>query len=220
MNDDQTLDHEDSETQRMLRDAVRAYAQDHWPWRRMFDLEKRGATLPADELARVHEMGWLTMLAPERLGGAEISLLDAAVVLEELGYAGVSVLPVTVANVAMQVLAAAKNDAFDEMVRQQAAQKALYTLSEALRWSGISAQEMALQVVDGRLQGTLDLVPWAHLADGVVVPVLVSGRQGIAVVPLKDAKVRVNGTMDAPHHFSVDVDGVALTRKSGCSPMR
>jgi alkylation response protein AidB-like acyl-CoA dehydrogenase len=211
MNDTAALDHEDSETQRMLRDAVRAYARDRWPWQRLFDLERRDATLPSDELERVHEMGWLAMLVPERLGGAGISLLDAAVVFEELGFGGVAVLPVGVANVAAQVLASANSEALDEMVRRQAAQKAFYTLSEAQRWSG-AAREASVATVDGDglLQANLHMVPWAHLAEGVVLPVKIGGNAAVAVVPLRQAHVHVSGTMDAPLYFSVRIAGVPL----------
>lgn len=203
------LDHRDSELQQMLREAVRAYANDEWPAARLLRQEREGGELTRHELARLQDMGWLAMLAPERLGGTGTTLLEAAVVVEELARSGNIVLPVVAANVAVRVLSAVGRPEFDALVRRQAAGEALHTLSEALRWDAPVAGK-SITVVDGKLAGTASMVPWAHLADSIVVPVTMDAGPALAVVPLDLARVGTTPTMEAPHRHSVDLTGVPL----------
>ena len=64
-------------------------------------------------------LGWLGLLAPESAGGGGLSLLEAAAVIEEFGYAAVPA-PVTVSNIAGSLLSSARasGDVADHVYRQ------------------------------------------------------------------------------------------------------
>src|SRR6266581_9779062 len=94
----------DSETQKLIRDTARSVLRDRYPWERLYALERGDAALSAEDLKEFAALGWLGLLAPESAGGSGASLLETAVVIEELGYAGVPA-PISAANVASQVLA-------------------------------------------------------------------------------------------------------------------
>src|SRR3972149_707543 len=93
----------DSETQKLLRSTARSYLADTFPWERLYALERGEAQLTDAELQGFADLGWLSLLAPESAGGGGVSLLEAAVVIEELGYAAVPA-PVTASNIAAWLL--------------------------------------------------------------------------------------------------------------------
>src|SRR3972149_4475089 len=93
----------DSETQRMLRSTARSYLADKFPWERLYTLERGDERLTDVELQGFADLGWLSLLAPESAGGGGVPLLEAAAVIEELGYAAVPA-PVAVSNIAAWLL--------------------------------------------------------------------------------------------------------------------
>ena len=68
-----------SAEQDALRDAVRAYMAD---WSARTDARDG---LAADDWRALVELGWTGVLVQERLGGLGLGLVDAVVVLEEMG---------------------------------------------------------------------------------------------------------------------------------------
>ena len=76
-----------SEEQEMLRDSARKFLEAECPpsfVRRMMDDETGHS---AELWKRLASMGWLGVLIPQRLGGMGGTLLDASVLLEEMGKA-------------------------------------------------------------------------------------------------------------------------------------
>jgi alkylation response protein AidB-like acyl-CoA dehydrogenase len=83
------VDFEFSADQEMLRDSVRRFLADKAPISYVrAEYERNGADLGRDDVWNgLHEIGTVGLLVPEAHGGAGMGMVDAAVVLEELGGA-------------------------------------------------------------------------------------------------------------------------------------
>ncbi len=202
----------DLETQRLLRNTARSYLADRFPWERLYALERGRATLTASDLKEFADLGWLGLVAPESAGGGGLSLLEAAVVIEELGYAAVPA-PVAVHNIAAYLLA---NVADTDQVRQHlaalAAGQRLYTVDEAVRRRGRPAPGSPLSAAGNSLQGMLPLVPFADMADFVLAPLTVDGEPAFAVISLEGARREQVRLMDRPTHFNAYLEGASLNQ--------
>jgi alkylation response protein AidB-like acyl-CoA dehydrogenase len=131
-------------------------------------------------LAEFGELGWIGMSLPERVGGAGASVVDAALVLEEIGRGGLAS-PLIWSIVGARILAAASDDQPASPALEQVIEGAhLVTLAAfaqgaADEWSGSSARGDA----DGEgwtVSGRFDLVPYAHEADSVLFLADLEGR--------------------------------------------
>src|SRR3972149_3416748 len=119
----------DSETQRLLRSTARSYLESTFPWDRLYAFEAGQERITDEDLARLAALGWLGLLAPESAGGGGASLLEAAAIIEEFGYAAVPA-PVTVSNIAAHLLAQGDARTIAEHLASLAAGKHVYTISE------------------------------------------------------------------------------------------
>jgi alkylation response protein AidB-like acyl-CoA dehydrogenase len=81
------MDLQFSQEQEMLREMVRGVCAELAPMEVVRKLEDDPIGYPADFWKQLGELGLLGLLIPEELGGAAQSLLEAAVVYEELGRA-------------------------------------------------------------------------------------------------------------------------------------
>jgi alkylation response protein AidB-like acyl-CoA dehydrogenase len=76
-----------SQEQEMLREMVRGLCAEHASLERVRALEDDPTGYPKEFFAKLAELGLLGLLVPEAYGGSDQSLLEAAVVYEELGRA-------------------------------------------------------------------------------------------------------------------------------------
>jgi alkylation response protein AidB-like acyl-CoA dehydrogenase len=74
-----------TESQEMLRAAARGFVEREAPRHTIVAMQRADSSLSPDLWRKAAELGWLGMLIPERHGGGESSLTDAAVLYEELG---------------------------------------------------------------------------------------------------------------------------------------
>ena len=174
----------DSETQKLLRDTARSFLRDRYPWERLYALERGEAQLAPGDLKEFAGLGWLGLIAPESAGGAGASLLDAAVIVEEFGYAGVPA-PVANENLAAYVLISSKSPDASRHLLDLTAGARLYTVAEANRWTDDGAAAPSLE--GGQLNGSLRLVPFGGVADFCVAPISADGSPAIALLPLEAA---------------------------------
>lgn len=184
----------DSETQKLLRDTARSYLATSFPWDRLYALESGEQPLSDEDLRGFADLGWFGLLAPESAGGGGLSLLEAAVVSEELGYAAVPA-PVTVTNVSAALFAeAGATNGIADHLASLAGGKRLYTVSEASRGHanvsrGVPSGESPLVASGGKLSGKLPSVPFAGIADFVLAPLLVDGGRAFAAISLDGARL-------------------------------
>jgi alkylation response protein AidB-like acyl-CoA dehydrogenase len=195
----------DSETQRLLRDTARSFLAGRYPWERLYEMEAKKAGLTRADLRELAGLGWLALLTP----GAGTTLLDAAVVVEELGYAAVPA-PVAVSNVAAYVIAS--GDAADgarEHLAALASADRLYTIAEASRRRGRPSPR-ALDASGGALRGTLPLVPFAGEADFVLAPLTLDGEPAFAALPLGGATREATELLDRASYANLVFDSPSL----------
>jgi alkylation response protein AidB-like acyl-CoA dehydrogenase len=197
----------DSETQRLLRSTARSYLANEYPLERLFRIERGEEEFGARDLAGLAELGWLRLAVPEEQGGGGASLLDAAVVIEELGYAAAPA-PVAAATIAGRLLASAPRagEPLAALVRGER----LYTVAEANRRS---ANTTPPAVAGGRIVGTLPLVPFAAMSAYVLAPATIDGEAAFAALPLVGAEIEPVDVIDrrcyANVHFrQVPADGM------------
>src|SRR3546814_4308875 len=76
-----------SQDQQMLRDAVSRCLADTSPLSHVRECAERDNPSSDQVLRALHDLGVAGMLVPEEHGGLGMTLLDAAVVAEQLGYA-------------------------------------------------------------------------------------------------------------------------------------
>ncbi|MBI1884923.1 MAG: acyl-CoA/acyl-ACP dehydrogenase [Chloroflexi bacterium] len=200
----------DSETEKLLRSTARSYLAERFPWERLYALERGDAPLTGDEMKGFAERGLFGLLAPESKGGGGLSLLEAAAVIEEIGYAAVPA-TVTVSNVAACILGHASPDVAGEHLAALASGRRLYTVSEAVRRRGRQNDARAA-ASGGGIRGVLPLVPFASVADFVLAPLAVEGEAAFAVLPLERARLEPVRLLDRSGYADAHFEGVALER--------
>jgi alkylation response protein AidB-like acyl-CoA dehydrogenase len=205
------MEFRDSETQKLLRDTVRSFLADKYPWERLYAVETGEAPLTGADLKEFADLGWLGLLVPESAGGSGGSLLEAAVVMDEFGYAAVTA-PLTASNIAADLLThlPGKADVQDHL-ESLATGERLYVVSEATRRRGRLAYwgedgRSPLSASGGKISGTLPLVPFGDMADFVLAPLAVDGEPGFALVALEGAEREQVKSLDRPGYFNVSVD--------------
>ncbi|MGH7934338.1 MAG: acyl-CoA dehydrogenase family protein [Candidatus Binataceae bacterium] len=211
-----------NEEQQQLRESVRAFLARECPTTRVRQVMADAEGMPRDLYGEIAKLGWSGLLVPEQFGGAGLGLLDMSVVLEECGYAA---LPGPFLFSSVIAASALKWGGSDEMKR---------------RWLGALADGSAIGTVaiveasdstnpadlstsarhdDSRwlLNGAKMFVPYAHVADFIVVAARTGARPaavGLFVVEPKmpGVHVRMLRNLDLTRRVSaVELDGVVLT---------
>lgn len=192
----------DSETQRLLRNTARSYLGSRFPWERLYAFEDGREQLTGDDLAGFADLGWLGLLAPESAGGGGASLLEAAAVIEEFGYAAVPA-PVTVSNIAAHLLAQA--DAADHVASLTGGSR-VYTIAEATR----RRSGTTLSATGGRLDGMLPLVPFCDVASFVLAPLMLDGQPAFAALSLEGVEREQVRLLDRGSYCNVQFQGRSI----------
>jgi alkylation response protein AidB-like acyl-CoA dehydrogenase len=189
-----------SEEQRMLQETIRGFVENECPISRLREIFDGESDYDAELWRGLAEMGLAGLTVPEQYGGAEMELLELALVAEVLG-AGAVPSPFLGHSLATLAIQLGGDDAQKERWLPGLASGesiATIALGEANgRWD---PSEWQLEVADGRLSGSKTFVTSAEVADWIVVS-LAGGR--LAVVA-RDA----NGVKIEP------VDSTDRTRRS------
>jgi len=206
-----------SPAQRLLVSTAREFLRRHCPPERV-----QAWALDADGFdrtlwRRMAELGWPGLLVPPEHGGSGGTLLDVALLVEEMGYANLAG-PFVVSAVAVTSLlvAAGSADQRTRLLPALAAGDRIATLALAEEGGAGDTDDVALVCrVPGRLTGRKLLVKDAHVADVLAVVVreaageapslllVPSDRPGLRRLPL-DA-------MSGEKLFEVVFDGVEVS---------
>jgi alkylation response protein AidB-like acyl-CoA dehydrogenase len=193
----------DSETQRLLRTTAKSFLANAYPIDRLYRIESGDEQLTEAGLREIEALGWFELLLPEASGGAGTSLLDAAAVIEELGYVGVAS-PVPAANVAAYVLARTSSP-LPPGGRGAGGEGGITVISEGAR---LLANKSTVAVAGNAATGTLPLVPFADLSERVLAPATLDGQPALVVLPLSGAQLQPLELMDRRCYSNVRVDNV------------
>jgi alkylation response protein AidB-like acyl-CoA dehydrogenase len=181
-----------TEPQEMLRTAARSFVEREAPRHAIVAMQRAESSLVPDLWQKAGELGWLGMLIPERHGGGESSLTDAAVLYEELGR-GPLPGPFFSSGVlgALTVLEAATDAQQSALLPRVARGESVLAVAVTepnASW-GAQGVTIAPQRLDGRyrLDGTKVFVSDATSATDVVVAVRTGNAPGDVSLLLVDA---------------------------------
>jgi alkylation response protein AidB-like acyl-CoA dehydrogenase len=178
------MDFAPSGAQRLLVATARDFLQKRCPIElvQRLALDARGVD---DALWRgMAELGWHGLLIPAALGGGDGSLLDVALLVEEMGRACVPGPFVTSAVAATTLLIAAGSGAQQRrLLPPMADGERIVTLALVEDTASFDLDRVALRCdVPGRLTGRKLFVKDAHVADALIV--VARGRQGLNLLLL------------------------------------
>jgi alkylation response protein AidB-like acyl-CoA dehydrogenase len=189
----------DSETQRLLRDTARSFLADRFPVERLYRFEAGDEQLTDADLTAIAELGWFGLVLPEASGGGGASLLDAAAVIEEAGYA-CAPLPIATATIAGALLNGTSTAA--DLAADLASGSRLVTVTGR---SGRGEPNVSVRV--GRIDGELRQVPFASMCTFVLTPITADGEPAFAALPLDVARIEPLALLDRRTDANVRFDG-------------
>jgi len=121
------------------------------------------------------KLGWLGLPFAEEYGGAGLGLVELSLVLEELGraaYPGPFFASVVLGGLGLVLGgSAAQKERWLPLVGAGTARLSAALVEDSLDWDPASTSATATRAGDGwTLTGVKRFVPWAHVADAVLVP--------------------------------------------------
>ncbi len=164
-----------SDDQILLKNSVRAALDEQCKpahVRAMFDDAKGYGPELWGEMAK---LGWLGLPFPEEQGGADLGLVELALVIEEMGraaYPGPFFATVVLGGLGIMLGGSpAQKDKWLSAIASGKARATAALLEEHLDWDPASITATAAKSGNGwNLSGLKRFVPWAHVADVVLVP--------------------------------------------------
>jgi alkylation response protein AidB-like acyl-CoA dehydrogenase len=203
--------------QTLLRNAARAFLDEHCSpavVRALADDPRGESEATWKEMA---QLGWLGLSLPEDAGGAGLGMVETAILLEELGraaYPGPYAPTMLAATAIERAGAPAQRARWLPAIAGGATRATVALLERELDWDPAATTTRAERTGDGwRLSGLKEFVPWAHVADILLVParapegvtlfVVESGAAGVRLVPRPGMDL-------ALRQATVVLDGVTL----------
>ncbi len=172
------------ETQRLVQSTARAFLRAHCT-REVVRALEASATGHSPELwQKMAELGWTGMFVPQEYGGAGMSLLEVAILFEEVGRAAFDSPLFATTFATLVLLEGGSAEQKSGLLPRVAAGEAVLTVAVAEEEAAYepAAVRLAAQREPGdyRLDGTKLFVPYATVADWILVAARTSGRAGEA----------------------------------------
>lgn len=161
--------------QQLLKNAARGFLDEHCKSalvRSLIDDPRGESEAIWKEMA---QLGWLGLSLPEAHGGSALGMVETAILLEELGraaYSGAFLPTVLAATAIAETGTTAQQNRWLPAIAAGNARATIAFLDADLDWDVAAATETrAERSGDGwTLSGTKSFVPWAHVADVLLVP--------------------------------------------------
>ena len=169
------MDFSFSSDQQLLRNAARSFLDEHVKpalVRSLIDDPRGESEALWKDMA---QLGWLGLSLPEKHGGSGLGMVETAVLLEEMGRAALPApyLPTMLAATAIaEAGTPAQQERWLPAIATGAARATIAFLDNDLSWDVPIATATRASGGHGRwrLHGAKRFVPWAHLADVILVP--------------------------------------------------
>ena len=163
-----------SEEQHQLKDSARSFLSGECPTTTVRKIMASDDGYPRDLYGEIAKLGWNGLIVPEQYGGAGLGLLDMAMLLEEGGYAAMpgpflfsSVLAASALNLS------GSEDLKSKWLPALAEGKAVGTVAVVESAGSVDPADIwTLASKEGEgwlLNGTKMLVPYANIADFIIV---------------------------------------------------
>jgi len=212
------MDYDLSPPQKLLQEAARSFVARECPPARVREFIDGGTAQDASLWQSIADQGWIGLHLPAQLGGLDLTVIELAVVAEQLGQGCVPG-PYLSTNWAATLLAASSNE---ELARRYvpkmadgSLQAAVALLGEELNWNEPAAGLKIQANGDGlRLDGKKVMVMDAGIADVVVCVAANGSHPVVVVVPANADGLTIEGTpgMDATRPLSeMRFDGVQVS---------
>ena len=163
-----------SSDQQLLKNSARAFLDEHMTpatVRLLWDDPRGESETLWKEMG---ELGWLGLSLPEAHGGSGLGMVETAILLEEMGRAAVPgpYLPTVLAARAIEESGTdGQRKRWLSAIATGDARATLAFLDADLDWRPEATQARAEKRATGwTLSGTKRFVPWAHVADVLLVP--------------------------------------------------
>jgi len=209
------MDFTPSRDQQLLTATAREVLKKHCPPEVAQRLALEGRGVDPALWRHIAELGWPGLLIPAELGGSDGSLLDVALLMEELGRAAMPGPFVTSAVVATCLLrTAGTRDQQERWLPAMASGERIVTLA-LLEDDGVwDPERVALRgAVPGRLNGRKLFVNDAHVAAALIVAVREAGEVSLLLLPRDRPGIAhaALSPLSGEAVFEVTFDDVAVT---------
>jgi alkylation response protein AidB-like acyl-CoA dehydrogenase len=224
------MDLEFSEEQKMLREMVRGVCREYSPLEVVREMEDHPTGYPAELWKQLGELGLLGLLVSEEHGGAGQSLLDAAIVYEELGRALAPSPHFPSCVLAARALElAGSHEQRAAWLPKIASGEAILTPAWHEPERGFGPRGVALRAEPGqggyRLSGQKRFVPFASSAARLVVLARTGDAEtdvDLFLVDPRDPGVRLvqRKSLASDTQYDVELAGVRVTAAERIGPAR
>jgi alkylation response protein AidB-like acyl-CoA dehydrogenase len=206
-----------SSDQQLLKNSARAFLDEHAKpahVRALWDDARGESEVLWKEMA---QLGWLGLALPEDAGGSALGLVETAILQEELGRAACPspYLPTVLAAMAIDRFGSpAQKSRWLPAVASGSARATVALMERELDW-GAGSTQMRAEERGGKvvLTGVKQFVPWAHVADVILVPALAGSAPAVFAVDSSAPGVTVKPltSMDPGLRLStVTLDGATV----------
>jgi alkylation response protein AidB-like acyl-CoA dehydrogenase len=183
-----------SDDQVLLKNSVRAALEEHCKSAHVRAMAEDGKGYSDELWSEMGKLGWLGLPFPEEHGGAGLGLVELAIVLEEMGraaYPGPFFSTVVLGGLGLMLGGTAEQrDKWLPAIASGRARMTAGLLEEHLDWDPASTAASATRSGSGWiLSGVKRFVPWAHVADVILVPA--RSAEGISLFLLDPKSVGV-----------------------------
>jgi alkylation response protein AidB-like acyl-CoA dehydrogenase len=173
-----------SDDQVLLKNSVRAALDEQCKPAHVRSMAEAANGYGAELWGEMAKLGWLGLPFPEEQGGAGLGLVELALVLEEMGraaYPGPYFATVVLGGLGLMLGgSAAQKDKWLSAIAAGKARATAALLEDHLDWDPASTAAAAVKSGGGwQLSGVKRFVPWAHVADIVLVPA--RGPEGLSL---------------------------------------
>jgi alkylation response protein AidB-like acyl-CoA dehydrogenase len=184
-----------SEEQQQLKQSARDFLSNECPATIVRKVMAEEDGMPRELYREIARLGWTGLVVPEQFGGAGLGVLDMAVLLEEGGYAAMPGPFLFSSAVAASALALGGSDEMKQRWLPALAEgRAIGTIAIAGESAGAAQDKLTAEAhVNGSgfvLNGVKMFVPYAHVADFIVVAARLSGSSSGAALFAVDRNAR------------------------------
>jgi alkylation response protein AidB-like acyl-CoA dehydrogenase len=183
--------------QQLLKNAARAFLDEHCKpslVRALWDDHRGESEAMWKEMA---QLGWLGLSLPEAHGGSGLGMVETAIVVEELGRAACPspyVSTILAASALAEAGSADQKNRWLPAIATGGARAAIAWLDREWSWDPEATATTATPTASGfTLKGDKRFVPWAHVADVLLVPA--RGPEGLALFVVESS---ASGLKQAP----------------------
>ncbi len=192
-----------TEEQEILRKFAKDFMTEKLPKKVLKELEKTEDGYSKDMWKEMADLGWIGLPFPDKYGGSDMSFMDLAVLLEEMGKAALPgpYLPTVVLG-GMTILKLGTEEQKKEYLPKISSGQMVVTMAIDEADKSITTPPDAVKAAkEGGswvIEGTKMFVPYAQLADYIICVARTSGKAGseegisIFIVDAKDPAVTCN----------------------------